>query len=98
MLLYFFAGFFESHLVYDQTQGSGAVFFLTLWITLLSLGVLLLGEIPRSRERDKTHLVTSIVSVFLFVYGILVVLCFWKNIQISQHLISSAQMSNLFIQ
>ncbi len=29
MLMYFFAGFFfESHPVYDQTQGSGAVFFL----------------------------------------------------------------------
>jgi hypothetical protein len=26
MLLYFFAGFFESHPVYDQTQGTGAVF------------------------------------------------------------------------
>jgi hypothetical protein len=28
MLMYFFACFFESHLVYDQTQGFGAVFFL----------------------------------------------------------------------
>ncbi len=29
MLIYFFAGFFfESHPVYDQTQGSGALFFL----------------------------------------------------------------------
>jgi hypothetical protein len=28
MLMYSFAGFFESHPVYDQTQGSGAVFFL----------------------------------------------------------------------
>ncbi len=28
MLMYFSAGFFESHPVYDQTQGSGAVFFL----------------------------------------------------------------------
>ncbi len=28
MLKYFFAGFFESHPVYDQTQGSGAGFFL----------------------------------------------------------------------
>jgi len=29
MLMYFFAGFFlKSHPVYDQTQGSGAVFFL----------------------------------------------------------------------
>jgi hypothetical protein len=26
MLLYFFAGFFESHPVYDQTQGTVAVF------------------------------------------------------------------------
>jgi hypothetical protein len=34
--MYFFAGFFfESHPVYDQTQGAGAVFFLILWITLL---------------------------------------------------------------
>ncbi len=39
--MYFFAGFFfESHLVYDQTQGSGAVFlllcvFVTLRITLI---------------------------------------------------------------
>jgi hypothetical protein len=36
MLMYFCAGFFwESHPVYDQTQGSGAVFFLTLRITLI---------------------------------------------------------------
>jgi hypothetical protein len=28
MLMYFFAGFFESHPVYDQTQGYGAVFVL----------------------------------------------------------------------
>jgi hypothetical protein len=28
MLMYFFAVFFESHPLYDQTQGSGAVFFL----------------------------------------------------------------------
>ncbi len=27
MLMYFFAGFLLSHPVYDQTQGSGAVFF-----------------------------------------------------------------------
>jgi hypothetical protein len=26
MLMYFFVAFFESHPVYDQTQGSGAVF------------------------------------------------------------------------
>jgi hypothetical protein len=35
MLMYFFARFFESHPVYDQTQGSGAVFFFTLRITLI---------------------------------------------------------------
>jgi hypothetical protein len=36
MLMYFSAGFFlESHPLYDQTQGSGAVFFLTLRITLI---------------------------------------------------------------
>jgi hypothetical protein len=34
MLKYFSAGFFGCP-VYDQTQGSGAVFFLTLWITLM---------------------------------------------------------------
>jgi hypothetical protein len=28
MLMYFLAAFFKSHPVYDQTQGSGAVFFL----------------------------------------------------------------------
>ncbi len=26
MLMYFYTGFFESHPVYDQTQGSGALF------------------------------------------------------------------------
>ncbi len=36
MLMYFFRGFFESHSVHDQTQGSGAVFFLTLRITLFA--------------------------------------------------------------
>jgi len=39
MLMYFFAGFLLSHPVYDQTQGSGAVFFfsfLTLLITLVA--------------------------------------------------------------
>jgi hypothetical protein len=35
MLMYFLAGFFESHPVYDQTQGSGAVFVLLYWTTLL---------------------------------------------------------------
>jgi hypothetical protein len=36
MLMYFLARFFfKSHLVYDQTQGSGAVFFLTSQITLI---------------------------------------------------------------
>jgi ABC-type multidrug transport system permease subunit len=35
-LIYFLAGFFKkSHLVYDQTQGTSAFFFLTLWITLI---------------------------------------------------------------
>ncbi len=38
MLMYFFVAFFESHPVYDQTQGSGAVFsFLYRVITLLVL-------------------------------------------------------------
>jgi hypothetical protein len=41
MLMYFFCRFFfiKFYPVYDQTQGSGAVFcvFLTLWITILTL-------------------------------------------------------------
>ncbi len=40
MLMYFFCRFFfQYHSVYDQTQGSGAVFFLLLRITLLSTWV-----------------------------------------------------------
>jgi hypothetical protein len=34
--MYFSAGFFESHPVYDQTQGSGAVFFLLYGLMLQS--------------------------------------------------------------
>jgi len=38
IIMYSFAGFFlkKSHTVYDQTQGSGAVFSLTLRITLIT--------------------------------------------------------------
>jgi hypothetical protein len=44
MLMYFFAGFFlESHTVYDQTQGTGAVF---SWLDFTDISNVLALIIP----------------------------------------------------
>jgi hypothetical protein len=60
MLMYFF-WCLKSHLVYDQTLGFWCCVFLTLWTTLLWIGlqVLHLGFVLQMRKKDNHHTIGS---------------------------------------
>jgi hypothetical protein len=75
MLVHFFAGFFfESHPVYDQTQGSGAVFFFLYtdnsWVAHMIMKTLasacLLLEIRWQKEREAGRQNAHIRSIMFF--------------------------------
>jgi hypothetical protein len=85
MLMNFFSQvFFESNPVYDQTQGSGAVFFLLLRITLICKSSItnLLSLYVNTKINGKQQVCDEDQYYIIIIIIISIITCTWEICQV----------------